>query len=363
MIIEALLKWEDKLLGFKFKIVTDHEALKYLKTQWKLSSRQIHWIDYMSQFNTEIIYAKGSENRVADCLSRYYEREEGDSASNEEIDWANADVHLDPEGDDLSQHRWLKLKAITIEGEPNPQKSKHLAEKQETRMLEAQEASAAEKNTENIPCTNVEEDLTVFESARTPQVPLVLYGDQPGFLNAVCRGYKSKPILAKVSAQPSHFPQFTEKDGLLYTKIRGNEEVLCLPHATYKGDSIIAMIINQAHRAIGHFGAQRTVDYICREYWWPKIGREVDKFDRTCPTCQATKPSNQLPQGLLHSLPIPRQPWGLIAMDFVRPFPLSEGHNYLWVVLCHLTSMVLLVLIKTTIKVSELTKKFIQEVI
>ena len=40
-IIKALLKWEDKFLGFKFTIVTDHEALGYLKTQRKLSSRQV----------------------------------------------------------------------------------------------------------------------------------------------------------------------------------------------------------------------------------------------------------------------------------------------------------------------------------
>ena len=146
-------------------------------------------------------------------------------------------------------------------------------------MLETQEmASAVEKNTEDTPCTNVEEDPTVFKSTRTSQVPLMLYGNQPRFLNAVRRGYKSKLILTKVLAQPSHFPQFTEKDGLLYTKNHGNEEVLCLPHATYKGNSIIAMIIDQAHRAIRHFGAQRTVDYICREYWWPKSGCEVDKF-------------------------------------------------------------------------------------
>ena len=78
---------------------------------------------------TQIIYTKGSENHIADCLSCYYEREEGDSTSNEEIEWANTDVHLDLEGDNLPQDRWLKLKAITIEGEPNPQKSKHLAEK------------------------------------------------------------------------------------------------------------------------------------------------------------------------------------------------------------------------------------------
>ena len=37
-IIKALMKWKDKLLGFKFTIVTNHKALGYLKTQCKLSS-------------------------------------------------------------------------------------------------------------------------------------------------------------------------------------------------------------------------------------------------------------------------------------------------------------------------------------
>jgi hypothetical protein len=55
-IIKALLKWEDKLLGFKFTIITDHEVLSYLKTQWKLSSRQIRWIDYMSRFDANIVH-------------------------------------------------------------------------------------------------------------------------------------------------------------------------------------------------------------------------------------------------------------------------------------------------------------------
>ena len=64
-IIEALMKWEDKLLGFKFTIITDHEALGYLKTQCKLSSQQVWWLDSMSRFNTTIVYVKGTENKVA----------------------------------------------------------------------------------------------------------------------------------------------------------------------------------------------------------------------------------------------------------------------------------------------------------
>ena len=32
-ILEGLLKWEDKLLGTRVNIVTDHEALEFFKTQ------------------------------------------------------------------------------------------------------------------------------------------------------------------------------------------------------------------------------------------------------------------------------------------------------------------------------------------
>ena len=48
--------------GFKFTIVTDHEALGYLKMQCKLSSRQVQWVDYMSRFDATIVYVKGTEN-------------------------------------------------------------------------------------------------------------------------------------------------------------------------------------------------------------------------------------------------------------------------------------------------------------
>ena len=108
-ILEALLKWEDKLLRFPSKIVTDHEALMYLSTQQKLSSRQIRWTDYLSCFNAEIVYVKGIDNKVTDCLSRYYEMEGGEGAQDERVDWVNVDIRLNPEGDNLPQDRLREL--------------------------------------------------------------------------------------------------------------------------------------------------------------------------------------------------------------------------------------------------------------
>ena len=32
VVLEALMKWEDKLLGRKFMVVTDHKGLEYFKT-------------------------------------------------------------------------------------------------------------------------------------------------------------------------------------------------------------------------------------------------------------------------------------------------------------------------------------------
>ena len=72
-ILEALLKWEDKLVGYRLHVVTDHKALEFFKTQKRLSARQMRWMEYLARFNFDITYIKGVSNKVADVLSRYYE--------------------------------------------------------------------------------------------------------------------------------------------------------------------------------------------------------------------------------------------------------------------------------------------------
>ena len=98
---------------------------------------------------------------------------------------------------------------------------------------------------------------------------------------------------------------------------------------------------------MGHFGGQQTSDYICRWYWWPKVNSHVEEFCKTCDICQQAKNSNKKPTGVLHPLPIPSKPWESIGMDFIGPFPESQGYNYLWVIVCRLTSRVHVVPIKT----------------
>ena len=71
-VLESLMKWEDKLSGRKFMVVTDHKGLEYFKTQPNLSPRQTRWWEYLSCFNYDSIHVDGMWNQVADSLSRYH---------------------------------------------------------------------------------------------------------------------------------------------------------------------------------------------------------------------------------------------------------------------------------------------------
>ena len=226
----------------------------------------------MSRFNTTIIYVKGAENRVADCLSRYYEDGGGESASNEDIDWANADVCLDPEGDDLPHDRWQELRLGAMRTGGNALK-RRLAEQREAHRMEAEEMAVnAERSKGEGLSENLGDDPSLLESVgSSPNLPSHMRA-KPGLGRAISAGYKDDSVLSKVLNEPEHYSMFKVRNNLIYTSNRGGEEVLCIPHTEFEGDTIVAMIIAQAHQALGHLGAQRTADYIHRWYWWSKLG-------------------------------------------------------------------------------------------
>ncbi|KAL0375513.1 UNVERIFIED_CONTAM: Transposon Ty3-G Gag-Pol polyprotein [Sesamum radiatum] len=62
------------LPDFEFVIHSDHEALKYIKSQSKLSRRHAKWVEFIESFPYVIKHKKGKENIVADALSRRSKR-------------------------------------------------------------------------------------------------------------------------------------------------------------------------------------------------------------------------------------------------------------------------------------------------
>ncbi|GJZ66850.1 hypothetical protein Tco_0630090 [Tanacetum coccineum] len=70
----ALEKWRSYLLDRHFKIKTSHFILKYLLNQRFTTPFQVKWLPKLLRFDYEFSYNKGSENVVADALSRLTSR-------------------------------------------------------------------------------------------------------------------------------------------------------------------------------------------------------------------------------------------------------------------------------------------------
>ncbi|KAK9045068.1 hypothetical protein V6N11_058958 [Hibiscus sabdariffa] len=74
-VIFAFDKFRSYLLGAKVTVYTDHSAIKYLLSKKDAKPRLICWILLLQEFDVEIIDRKGTENQVADHLSRLENKE------------------------------------------------------------------------------------------------------------------------------------------------------------------------------------------------------------------------------------------------------------------------------------------------
>ncbi|KAK9759146.1 Reverse transcriptase (RNA-dependent DNA polymerase) [Popillia japonica] len=70
-IVFACEKFRTYILGYPIVILTDHRALSFLFNCKILSGRLMRWVLLLTEYQLQIEYIKGTENVVADFLSRY----------------------------------------------------------------------------------------------------------------------------------------------------------------------------------------------------------------------------------------------------------------------------------------------------
>lgn len=84
-LVHALRIWRHYLLGSSFDAYTDHATLTSLLTQPRLTGRRARWAETLADFHVTIKYRPGTQNIVADALSRRLDLQNPRLASLERI--------------------------------------------------------------------------------------------------------------------------------------------------------------------------------------------------------------------------------------------------------------------------------------
>ena len=342
-VLEALLRWEDKLIGLPFTIVTDHQALTFFNEAPTRSQRRMRWWEYLARFNFEMQYLKGEKNKVADSLSRYYASDKP-GETHDISAYVNADSRLDPEGEDLTIARTAELFAFRVGTPIDTSQDERVRDHIEQRAVEAEQLSA-----------NKEMSITPDINLKSEAVKNVF--------KAITRAYRNDRFFAKIWSHPERVRKFSRHKELLWTNDRAGNRVVCVPGGLLQGKSIRAIIIDACHQTVGHSGNSRTAKYVRRWFWWPTLADDVEEFCKSCGKCQTTKTPRQKTPGWLHTMPLPSRPWESIGMDFTGPFVEVEGYDYILLVICRMTGMVHLIPTRTDATAKQVAEAYVKEVV
>jgi len=71
---------------------------------------------------------------------------------------------------------------------------------------------------------------------------------------------------------------------------------------------------------------------IGRNYWWPGVTKEVERYVDGYNACQRYKNQSKAPVGKLISNAFPEKPWSYTLVDFITKLLLAQGYDTILVV-------------------------------
>uniref|UniRef100_A0A3B5QLU2 Gypsy retrotransposon integrase-like protein 1 n=1 Tax=Xiphophorus maculatus TaxID=8083 RepID=A0A3B5QLU2_XIPMA len=99
------------------------------------------------------------------------------------------------------------------------------------------------------------------------------------------------------------------------------------------------LVLQVSHDESGHMGVRKTYDRILRNFFWPRLKKDIASYIKTCHTCQLTgKPNQVIHRAPLYPIPTIGKPFEHLIIDCVGPLPPSRlGAKYLLTVMCQST--------------------------
>ena len=297
------------LIGRKFKLRTDHAALRWLQTFKDATGMWARWQNTLAEFNKEIVHRAGRSHGNADGLSR---------RPNEQPERGRSSDSGDPE-------------------------------------IKSTESESPEEVEENITCLRPE------ENHRVAAVTI-----QPLWTNAEWRELqKEDPDIAPIwtrLARGEERPRWNEisehslatksywgewqrlkmREGVIYRKWESSDGAkvhtqVLVPRSKRKE------FLQQAHgeRWTAHLGVKRTVARLHEKYFWYGMRADVRSWLAQCGVCVGAKGpggrNRKNPMTIVRS----GTPFERIAIDMYGPLPeTARGNSKILVITCYFTKWV-----------------------
>ncbi|GMF31302.1 unnamed protein product [Phytophthora fragariaefolia] len=157
-------------------------------------------------------------------------------------------------------------------------------------------------------------------------------GDLAGLVEALSVPNKTVGLTAR---QRSRLHRYSVVASLLYHQVDGGDE----PRIVVPNDEDLRhRVLYEAHDTplSGHLGLEKTYTSVARNFWWPHMYKWVQKYVKTCETCQRVKPAPSASAPLM-ILPVPADCWRSVSMDFIFELPAdARGHTDILVFVCRL---------------------------
>ena len=131
-------------------------------------------------------------------------------------------------------------------------------------------------------------------------------------------------------------------------ELRGNEwkieeDIVLKEEKVYmlKDEELRAEVIQLHHDvpAAGHRGRWKIVELVTRNYWWPRVTRDVGKYVEECDLCQRIKNRMEKLVGKLKLSEVPQKTWAYLMVDFITKLLIVAGKDAILVVCDRLLKM------------------------
>lgn len=301
----SLENWRHLLIDTQIpvKIECDHRNLSYFKETRNLSRRQARYLDFLSDYNIEIVYTPGKDLAVADPLSREtaFQIAEGDleAVVNNAVllpaEIFKPDTSLQP-----ANLNSLLCSCLKIETEQDI-------------ILAAVEGGDEELYLLNNPQVADPSNWPIFmlHYLVTKEIP------------------SSLPIRFQRLIK-KQVKMFVLRRGTLYRKVILPSGPMAVPYIV---PSSRQEKLKEIHEVFQHLASPSIIRSLKSRCWWPQMEPDLKKFVDECESCKLNTSRDQQMVAPAHPLEPPGIPFYRWGLDFIQDLP-KNNDGFTQIITC-----------------------------